>query len=573
MSTDKTILKSWFVTAAKPTQDQFWAWMDSYYHKNELLSMNSIYGLENILANKAEASALQYLAVKDGSNIENPEQWKDKLDITLLDSNKANKDATELSPENVEAWRGTLGVGNLPKKNIATNDGEDDDGNPISGTSYTKEQSDEKYYKKVDAQYFNSNYVLLADGTPKAAGDLGKNIANSSLTSVAGAGMTLGSAYTWNTAGQYFYITGLADKVNESSYSNVMLQNASGQLGYGNLTQLFMKFPESMTVTQRNDWISKMNVDIANTYLQLITVIDGNFINGTTDSVITIYGLNINRLQGLDQVTMELIGPDGNPVPDNMFDVISYSVNNNSELAVSFHFEPSYIFMTGEYTLKVIRKLVILGEIGITAYNSYSDQVMSDSEFNIINNGLTEATYSNGILNVSGVTSGANAIMKSINPLPAISDYDIMYSISGTFIGANWGAADQSRSLYFYSGLSLGAGTSVHIGGQAVPIYGQLGLNRAGSFRIMSGVAQALGYNVESTGSVQLAISLKIDIQKRGQRYKVVIYKQDDDSLLYAGLFNNTNNDPMYFYTQFVKSGYGASMSSTLTALTKRTYI
>lgn len=570
MSTDKTILKSWFVTGEKPTQDQFWAWMESYYHKNDQLPMNAVYGLENALANKAEASSLQYFAIKDGSNITNIEDWKDKLDINQLDSKKANKDASGLSQDNITAWKSVLNVGDLPE-NIATNDGEDDNGDPISGTSYTKEQSDEKYYEKVDSQYFNSNYVLLADGTPKAAGDLGKNIANSSLTSIAGAGMTLGSAYTWNTAGQYFYITGLTDKLADSSYSNVMLQNASGQLGYANLTQLFMKLPESMTVTQRNDWISKMNVDIANTYLQLITVIDGNFINGTQDHVITIYGLNINKLQGLDQVTMELIGPDGNPVPDNMFDVTSYSVNSNSELAVSFHFEPSYTFMTGEYTLKVIRKLIILGEVGITAYNSFSNEVMPESEFTLTNNGLSQATYSNGTFDVSGVTNGATAIMKSINPLSVNSDYDIMYSISGAFVGLNWGAANQNTALGFQSGLSIN-GTSVQVGAAAGAYEGGLGFLNSAAYRIMSGATQVLGYTENSTSGQQKSISLKVVLQKRGNRYKVIIYKLEDTSLLYAGTFNNTTGEPIYFYTNFIKSGNNSYLSTNMTGLTRRTY-
>lgn len=45
--TPKNTLKNWFVTGAKPTQAQFWAWMDSYYHKNDSLPANMISGLGN----------------------------------------------------------------------------------------------------------------------------------------------------------------------------------------------------------------------------------------------------------------------------------------------------------------------------------------------------------------------------------------------------------------------------------------------------------------------------------------------------------------------------------------------
>ncbi len=97
MSTDKSILKGWFSTGLKPGQDQFWAWMDSYYHKKDLVPMTAVDGLENALTKKAEASSLQYFAVKDGSNITETENWKNKLGVNLLDSLKANKDASGLS--------------------------------------------------------------------------------------------------------------------------------------------------------------------------------------------------------------------------------------------------------------------------------------------------------------------------------------------------------------------------------------------------------------------------------------------------------------------------------------------
>lgn len=43
------IIKSWFVTRAKPLQSQFWAWMDSFWHKDEMIPIDKIEGLINIL--------------------------------------------------------------------------------------------------------------------------------------------------------------------------------------------------------------------------------------------------------------------------------------------------------------------------------------------------------------------------------------------------------------------------------------------------------------------------------------------------------------------------------------------
>ncbi len=52
-TTDKTTLKSWFKNKLKPTQEQFWAWMDSYWHKSEQIPSSQISGLDNLLAGVA----------------------------------------------------------------------------------------------------------------------------------------------------------------------------------------------------------------------------------------------------------------------------------------------------------------------------------------------------------------------------------------------------------------------------------------------------------------------------------------------------------------------------------------
>ncbi len=100
-------LKQWFRNGLKPTQEQFWAWMDSYWHKGEKIPQASIEGLDKSLENKAETSAVEA---------------------------KANKDATGLSDDNVAKWKEALGVGEVPD-NMATID---KDG--VLGNVHTKEQ-------------------------------------------------------------------------------------------------------------------------------------------------------------------------------------------------------------------------------------------------------------------------------------------------------------------------------------------------------------------------------------------------------------------------------------------------
>lgn len=74
-------IKQWFKTGSKPTQEQFWSWMDSYLHKDEMISQDKIQNLSTTLSSKADADQL---------------------------ANKANADATGLTQENITAWNTKL---------------------------------------------------------------------------------------------------------------------------------------------------------------------------------------------------------------------------------------------------------------------------------------------------------------------------------------------------------------------------------------------------------------------------------------------------------------------------------
>ena len=53
---DLTTIKNWFKTGLKPTQTQFWAWMDSFWHKDEQIPQSAVQNLIATLNAKAEAS-------------------------------------------------------------------------------------------------------------------------------------------------------------------------------------------------------------------------------------------------------------------------------------------------------------------------------------------------------------------------------------------------------------------------------------------------------------------------------------------------------------------------------------
>ena len=65
----KTELKTYFETGDKPTQEQFYDWMDSYWHKDEKIPVDS---LSIDVSAKADKTA-------ENLSVENVASWKTKL--------------------------------------------------------------------------------------------------------------------------------------------------------------------------------------------------------------------------------------------------------------------------------------------------------------------------------------------------------------------------------------------------------------------------------------------------------------------------------------------------------------
>ena len=184
--TEKNILQNWFVTGAKPTQEQFWAWQESYWHKGESIPVEMVQGLGDILGNKADTEQLK---------------------------NKANLDSSNLTNEYVLAWKKALGVGELPT-NLATID----EGSK-QGSVYTK--------TKVDELLENS----------------GKNIANTDLQIPAGTVRTL------NVEGARFGIQGLENKANDNSFNLQLITNSRGDFGVAPYVK-YQFMASSITINQ-----------------------------------------------------------------------------------------------------------------------------------------------------------------------------------------------------------------------------------------------------------------------------------------------------------------------------------
>ena len=52
----RNILKGWFSSGKKPLQNQFWDWLDSFWHKEDSIPISAITGLQSALDNLAANS-------------------------------------------------------------------------------------------------------------------------------------------------------------------------------------------------------------------------------------------------------------------------------------------------------------------------------------------------------------------------------------------------------------------------------------------------------------------------------------------------------------------------------------
>ena len=79
--TDKNTIYSWFQTDDFPTEAQFRATWDSFWHKSESIPMTQISGLAAAFANTITIQQLTGKANVDASNITNSQSWRDTLSL------------------------------------------------------------------------------------------------------------------------------------------------------------------------------------------------------------------------------------------------------------------------------------------------------------------------------------------------------------------------------------------------------------------------------------------------------------------------------------------------------------
>ena len=288
----------------------------------------------------------------------------------------------------------------------------------------------------------------LGDSFKVLAGDLGKNIANSNLTSVTGAGMTLGTPYVWNTAGQPFSITGLPDKSADATFNRFRVQNLLGQEAmvtnaYGILKDTFVK----MTATQALELGQLINGGVGSEGAMSVNLISPPIIQKIdSNEYILLRGANLKlsvlskKIEILNAVTNVLVAT----IPDSQIQIY----NDGITLVFYYNFKD---FPFGEYKIK------------LTSGSKTYETTLTLTVVNNVNNvNLDDTTWDIAYFEPADANVANNASGRSVNmftPVTTAINYRVALKSSQIF----------AQGQDFYLEFNLKVGLSGRMGTSGTP--------------------------------------------------------------------------------------------------------
>lgn len=255
-------------------------------------------------------------------------------------------------------------------------------------------------YPKIVGLDDNGNVAKLP------AGDLGKNIANSSLTSIAGAGLTLGADWTLNTSGKNYTISGLSDVSNDSAFNTFLSQNTSGKVGKTNGKQPFLSLPSTLSNSEKTAWKTAMN-------------------GGWTTNTMSVFSINPSVIKKEDKNTyVSLYGANLNLNPSSF----SVEILNNTETTVLAVIPNSQVQLSQsglELTFYYNFKNLSIGNYKVRLWNGvayYTTSVTFSIVGNLISYDLSNLTWD--VVNKNGLTNNTLAISNtSVSGRPVLNGY------------------------------------------------------------------------------------------------------------------------------------------------------
>ena len=353
-------------------------------------------------------------------------------------------------------------------------------------------------YPKIVGLDDNGNIAKLP------AGDLGKNVANSSLTSVAGAGLTLGADWALNTSGKNYTISGLSDVSNDSAFNTFLSQNTSGKVGKTNGKQPFLSLPSTLSNSEKTAWKTAMNGGWTTNTMSVFSINPSVIKKEDKNTYVSLYGTNLNLNPA--SFSVEIL----NESETTVLAVISNSQvqlsQNGLELIFYYNFKN---FSVGNYKVRLWNGVAYYTTpVTFSITNSLTSYDLSNLTWDVVNkNGLTNNTLTISNTSVSGrplLTGYTNSHV--VSPLTTITSSSI---------------GNMADDFIIEIGLFTSGNTNLyHLGGLSNEITPSLSSSLVESCFIADSIIGILGHGSVSSSH---SSSDKIIFTKRGISMQILV--------------------------------------------------
>lgn len=340
--------------------------------------------------------------------------------------------------------------------------------NQAEFNKYMNEDLDQKLDIPVldgNTQSFPKVIGLDANGnTAKLpAGDLGKNIMNTDLSSTSARNHTINAAFTMNTQGNPYTVSGLPNKnADISNFQKIMVQNITGLNAVVDSKSFLNEMPNQMTEAERTAWKTKMNGGWT-TATMSVGMISPSVVNvnNNNNSWILLKGANLNL--NPTSFSIEIVANDGATsiaiVPNSQVQLST----NGTDLVFYFNF---YSLPLGNYKIKIWNGVAtyVTGKT-ITVTNNMQPVNTSSLTWNVktFNNNPTTENFGNGGLaqvstdaSIEALANNNNMIasLKSSELIPANKDFYLQMLVEDI---ATSTASPDTIGGSIYAGLTLSA--------------------------------------------------------------------------------------------------------------------
>lgn len=246
---NKETIKSWFRNGAKPTEKQFWAWMDSFFHKEDKIPMESVEGMSKALEGKADASALEAFAFRSNTYT--------KDEVGELVRTKVDFPMNPPSPDVLGFERRRFLVGY------------EEELNTVPGQN-------EPHYNAV-------RFSLES---------IGENLGNSNLK------VPQGQIRELDVTGAKFLVKGKESANNDASFNRRPVENANGEQRYQDadlqIKADIIKMPSLLSEQEKTVWKTQMNGGWTTNSMSVVLINPIVLKNKNEMQFVTVLGTNLN---------------------------------------------------------------------------------------------------------------------------------------------------------------------------------------------------------------------------------------------------------------------------------------